>query len=88
MFHNVKKDSCFLTLTKDYSHSYTIPIEGGYYESIDELVKYLSDMLGYRGISFTMMGQKVKMINTGEFVVSFNISLAKKLGFSHLLSYI
>jgi len=27
MFHNVKKDSCFLTLTKDYSHSYTVPID-------------------------------------------------------------
>jgi len=59
MFHDVKKDSCFLTLTKDYSHTYTIPIEGGYYESIDELAKYLSDMLGYRGMSFTIMGQKV-----------------------------
>ena len=33
-----------------------------------------------------MMGQKVKMINTGEFVVNFNIFLAKKLGFNHLLS--
>jgi len=34
-----------------------------------------------------MMGQKVKMINTGEFIVNFNMSLAKKLGFNHLFSY-
>ena len=77
----------FSHVDKRHSHSYTIPIEGGYYESINDLAKYLSDMLVYRGISFTMMGQKAKMINTGEFVVNFNIYLAKKLGFNHHLSY-
>ena len=44
-------------------------------------------MLGYRGISFTMMGQKVKMSIKGELIVNFNISLAKKLGFNHRMSY-
>ena len=87
MFHNVKKDSCFLTLTEAFSTRYTIPIEEGYYESIDELAKYLSDMLGYRGISFTMVGQKVKMSIKGELIVNFNIYLAKKLGFNHLMGY-
>ena len=74
-------------MTEAFSTRYTIPIEEGYYESIDELAKYLSDMLGYRGISFTMMGQKVKMSIKGELIVSFNISLAKKWGFNPLMSY-
>jgi len=64
-------------VTEDFSHIYTIPIKKGYHELVDELAKYLSDMLGYKRISFTTMGQKVKMINTGEFVVDLNISLAQ-----------
>ena len=33
------------------------------------------------------MGQKVKMSIKGELIVSFNIYLAKKLGFNHLMGY-
>jgi len=39
---------------------YTYPVEAEYYESIDELVKWLNDILGYNA-TIIMLGDKVNM---------------------------
>jgi len=66
---------------------HTYRIEAGYYSSIQELTRFLNSMLRVKGISFLMYGKKVKMLNTGEFEVSFNVGLAKMLGFIKDSSY-
>jgi len=81
IFNNVLRDSCVIALTKDSSEIYTFPVEPGYYKSINELVKWLSDILSNRGITFAMYRNRVKIINSGEFHLKMNDPLAKKLGF-------
>ena len=80
MFNNVNEDSCLLVLIKDMMCGHTYRIEAGYYSSIEELIKFMNSMLRVKGVSFLMYGKKVKMVNTGEFEVGFNVSLAKILG--------
>jgi len=58
MFNNVKKDSCFLVLTKGAKRMYTYPIQTGCYRSTKELIKFLNDVLRVRGITFLMYGKK------------------------------
>jgi len=87
MFNNVKKDSCLLVLMKDMMCVHTYRIDAGYYSSIEKLIKFMNSMLRVNGISFLMYGKKVKMLNTGEFEVGFNVGLAKMSGFTKDLSY-
>ena len=54
IFNNVLRDSCVVALTKDSSEIYTLTVEPGYYESINELVKWQSNVLSNRGVMFAM----------------------------------
>jgi len=77
--NNVTKDTCFVEHSKWPSGTWMYTEVSGYYDSVVELMNFLSEVLADRGVTFTLWVDKAKMTNDGDYEVRFSPSLSKKL---------